>query len=193
MEIIIKSNLKIVLADMGYMLHNTIDNSYCQKVYIPLNASTEHFEEVIDETVSDTLRLALGRIKEKEHSLNKIAKVVAKTVTDDIQALEIKEFYDDWQIGVQYENNQYVLYNGILYKVIAAHTSQSDWTPDVSRSLFANVLTSLNGTPKEWIQPDSTNPYMKGDKVIFEDKTYESTIDNNIWSPTTYPAAWKEI
>lgn len=45
----------------------------------------------------------------------------------------------------------------------------------------------------EWKQPDSTNPYMKGDKVTYNGKTYESVIDNNVWSPDTYPAGWKEF
>ena len=34
---------------------------------------------------------------------------------------------------------------------------------------------------------------MTGDKVKFNGKTYESLIDNNIWSPEAYPAGWKEI
>jgi len=34
------------------------------------------------------------------------------------------------------------------------------------------------------------NVYMKGDKVTFEGKHYESAIDNNSWSPTAYPAGW---
>ena len=31
---------------------------------------------------------------------------------------------------------------------------------------------------------------MKGDKVMFEGHVYESAIDNNIWSPSAYPAGW---
>ena len=34
---------------------------------------------------------------------------------------------------------------------------------------------------------------MKGDKVIFNGKVYESLIDNNVYSPEAYPAGWKEI
>jgi len=34
---------------------------------------------------------------------------------------------------------------------------------------------------------------MIGDKVLFNDKVYESTIDNNIWSPAAYPAGWREV
>lgn len=45
----------------------------------------------------------------------------------------------------------------------------------------------------DWVQPDNTNAYMTGDKVIFEEKTYESLIDNNIWSPSAYPTGWRLI
>ena len=45
----------------------------------------------------------------------------------------------------------------------------------------------------EWVQPDATTAYKKGDKVMFEGKVYESTIDGNVWSPTAYPAGWKLI
>lgn len=39
----------------------------------------------------------------------------------------------------------------------------------------------------------SNDAYNKGDKVSFENKVYESTIDGNVWSLTAYPAGWKEI
>ena len=69
-----------------------------------------------------------------------------------------------------------------------------DWNPEASPSLFARVLTGE--TPKDirdWEQPDSTNPYMTGDRVRFEGQIYESVIDNNIWSPVAYPAGWTLI
>ena len=43
---------------------------------------------------------------------------------------------------------------------------------------------------QDWVQPDSTNPYMTGDLVMFEGAIYRSTIDGNIWSPSAYPQGW---
>ena len=65
--------------------------------------------------------------------------------------------------------------------------------PVDAASLWAKVLIPNPDVIPEWEQPDSTNPYMKGDKVTYNGKTYESVIDNNVWSPDTYPAGWKEI
>ena len=67
--------------------------------------------------------------------------------------------------------------------MLQAHTSQTDWTPDVSHSLFAQILIPDENVIPEWVQPDSTNPYMKGDKVTHNGITYESLIDNNVWEP----------
>ena len=45
----------------------------------------------------------------------------------------------------------------------------------------------------DWEQPDSTNPYKKGDKVRFNGVVYESLIDGNVWGPTAYPAGWAVV
>lgn len=133
-------------------------------------------------------------IKSKIETLYKVGKVVANQVTDDVVALELQEFYDEWQSNVTYVSGQYIRYDKVLYKVVNSHTSQEDWIPDVSPSLFTKVLIDPTGeTILEWVQPDSTNAYMIGDKVIFEEKTYESLIDNNIWSPSAYPTGWRLI
>ena len=48
------------------------------------------------------------------------------------------------------------------------------------RSLFAEVLIPDSSTVPEWEQPDSTNPYVKGDKVTHNGKTWISTADGNV-------------
>ena len=111
----------------------------------------------------------------------------------DEDALEAVNLFPTWHSDVAYKKDERVLHDGILYKCLQAHTSQADWTPDTAISLYAEILTGEDDKPKPWVQPDSTNPYMKGDKVKFNGKTYESLIDNNVWSPAGYPAGWKEI
>ena len=194
-------------ADAGYLLHNVVTDTYSHVVYMP-SADLSKFEVVKDESVPDSLRNAIESLNTKQiemeetqatftqvqQSLHKVAKMVASEVTDDAKALAIQEFYDDWEVGVKYEVGTYIRYEEVLYKVITAHTSQSDWTPTSASSLFAKVLIDPTGeTINEWVQPDSTNPYMAGDKVTFNGKTYESVINNNVWSPSAYPAGWKEI
>lgn len=46
----------------------------------------------------------------------------------------------------------------------------------------------------EWVQPlGAHDAYKTGDRVMYQGKVYESTIDGNVWAPDVYPAGWKEI
>ena len=107
------------------------------------------------------------------------------------QALDAPSVYPAWKEGVQYTKADRVLYNGVLYEVLMEHTSQTDWTPEVAHSLFAKVLIPDPDVIPEWEQPDSTNPYKKGDKVTYNGKTWVSLVDNNVWEPGVY--GWEEI
>ena len=126
----------------------------------------------------------------------KLAVKQARQITDDVQALEVQCLYKSWdkQLGKELQTGEYIQYDGSLYKVLQTHTVQESWTPVDAPSLFAKVLVDPTGeTILDWVQSDSTNPYMKGDKVKYEGVVYESLIDNNIWSPTAYPAGWKIV
>lgn len=112
---------------------------------------------------------------------------VRTTATDEI-AVDVPRIYPQWNgEGVAYVTGDRVLYADVLYKVLMDHTSQMDWAPEAAPSLFAKVLTDeVNGGILPWVQPDSTNPYMTGDQVIYEDYIWTSTIDSNVWAPGTY-------
>ena len=136
----------------------------------------------------------LTKEEQLENQKNLALTFFAETLSD-AQALQVPMLFDEFDgNGVAYEVGKRVLYNDILYKVIQAHTSQADWTPTAAPSLFAKVINeTIDGSIPEFEQPDSTNPYMKGDRVIFNGKVYESLIDNNVYSPEAYPAGWKEV
>ena len=109
-------------------------------------------------------------------------------VEDALQAVTL---YPKWESGVQYEVGYRVRYNDVLYSVLTAHDSQDNWTPDVSPSLFAQVLIPDENVIPEWIQPDSTNAYAIGDKVAHNGKTWVSDYDNNVWEPGVF--GWSEV
>lgn len=136
----------------------------------------------------------LTKEEQLENQKNLALTFFAETLSD-AQALQVPMLFDEFDgNGVAYEVGKRVLYNDILYKVIQAHTSQAEWTPIAAPSLFAKVINeTIDGSIPEFEQPGSTNPYMKGDRVIFNGKVYESLIDNNVYSPEAYPTGWKEI
>ena len=121
----------------------------------------------------------------------KLAQKQAMQITDDAEALEVQFLYPEWKSGKSYTTGYRVNHNGILYKVLQDHTSQDDWTPDVSPSLFAKVLIPDANVIPEWEQPESTNPYMAGNKVTHNGKTWVSDVDNNVWEPGVY--GWTEV
>ena len=112
-----------------------------------------------------------------------------ESATDE-QALSVPVLYPAWRSETEYHAGDRVLHGGVLYKVLQAHTSQADWTPDITPALF--VVVSLDEWP-EFVQPTGAHDaYKKGDKVTFEGKHYISLIDGNVYSPAAYPAGWQE-
>lgn len=122
-----------------------------------------------------------------------IEKAVASL--DDEDALEAVELFESWAPGVAYVVDKRLRYKGKLYKVVQAHTSQDDWTPDITPALYTEVAEP--GTIPVWKQPTGAqDAYNTGDKVHYpteSDPVYESTIDNNVWSPEAYPQGWKLV
>ena len=115
-----------------------------------------------------------------------IAKTINTIAIEDETALRMVEYYPVPD-AASYAAGDRIQYNGKLYKCLQAHTAQADWNPVDAPSLWAEVLAGQDGTAiGEWVQPDSTNPYMRGDKVMHNGKTYESSIDNNVWEPGVY-------
>lgn len=125
-------------------------------------------------------------------AMRKIIEENSVNATDE-QAAEAPYIFPAWAANEVYAANDRVQYGGVAYKCLQAHLSQADWTPDAAVSLWAKILIPDPEVIPDWEQPDSTNPYMKGDKVRFEGKIYMSVIDNNVWSPAAYPAGWREV
>ena len=122
-----------------------------------------------------------------------IEKAMTETASlTEAEAVAATCLYPKWNgNGVAYAKGQRVQYDGVLYTVLQAHTSQPDWKPANVPSLFAKVLIPDPTVIPEWEQPESTNPYAKGDKVTHNGKTWVSDIDGNVWEPGVY--GWTEV
>lgn len=129
--------------------------------------------------------------REQAVSLRKLIEKAVQLL-DDSDALEAVTLYEKWSgDSKQYKAGQRLQHEGILYTVLQDHTSQPTWTPTDAPSLFAKVLIPDPTVIPEWEQPDSTNPFMKGNKVTHNGKTWISDIDNNVWEPGVY--GWHEV
>lgn len=113
------------------------------------------------------------------------------SILSDEDALQVAALFPTWasKEGSIVNIGERLWYNEKLYKVIQTHTVQSDWTPDVSMSLYSEV--SIQEIP-EWRQPlGASDVYMSGDKVQHNGKTWISIVDNNSWEPGMY--GWNEL
>lgn len=136
----------------------------------------DDFEEYVDET---------------QETLDEILAILT-----DEQAATVPDAFHAWKVDTDYKAGDRRKHEGVLYKCLQDHTSQEDYSPDKAASLWARMLNPDPEVIPVWEQPDSTNPYMIGDKVHFptiDDPVYESTIDGNIWSPEAYPQGWQLV
>ena len=128
--------------------------------------------------------------QDKARALRPMIEKAAASLSDE-DALTAVELFVSWTPNVSYVVDQRVRYNDVLYKCLQDHTSQDTWNPEDAPSLWARVLIPDPGVIPEWIQPDSTNPYMIGDKVMHNGLKWICTIDNNVWEPGVF--GWDQI
>lgn len=76
-------------------------------------------------------------------------------------------------------------YQGVVWKVAQAHTTQADWPPDLVPALWLRVNPPDVILP--WVQPQgSFDAYQIGDKVTYNDQTWICTAANNVYAPGVY-------
>ena len=111
--------------------------------------------------------------------------VKASASLSDTDALQAVEFFDEWKPDTSYTMGIRIRYEGKLYRVEQTHTSQADWTPDITPALYTEVAEP--GTIPVWRQPTGAqDAYMIGDKVHYpgeDDPVYESDMDYNVYAP----------
>lgn len=142
----------------------------------------------------DQILSQLGGIAESKATAAAARLAIKQTVLAGVLAEEdlgqIVDLWPAWAAGVSYALDELVKHDGSLYKVVQAHTSQSDWAPPDVPALFAEITPP--GLIAEWVQPTGAHDtYSLGDLVTHVGKTWESTVDNNSWEPGVY--GWVKV
>lgn len=84
---------------------------------------------------------------------------------EDTEALEVKGIYDEWEAGISVKVHEKRSYGDKLYRCKQAHTTQADWTPDLTPDLWDVIDETHAGTLDEPI------PY-NGNMALEEGKYY---------------------
>lgn len=91
---------------------------------------------------------------------------------DDATAIRMKAFYPEWSPATTYAVDFKVQYNGRLFKVIQAHTSQEGWEPVNVASLWTEINEVHSGTLDDAIPYNNNMALEKGKYYIQYDQFY---------------------
>ena len=154
-----------------------------------LSIENEKLQQENENVANDNMNLQ----EENNHLRSKVEEL-------EVMYKEYAKNKKNYEVGKKYERGDTFNYNGEIYTVVQPHTSQKDWVPGVeeTENLYTKtVSTSTEGTDavlQEFKQPTGGHDaYKPGDKVIYNNRVYESGIENNVWSPTDYPKGWKDL
>jgi|BioPla2DNA2_1021312.scaffolds.fasta_scaffold00226_50 hypothetical protein len=150
---------------------------------------TERLQTIIDELAG-----IVDGYKTEAEQLAETAFELAEAHATDEEMLTVAALAPEWMPDVSAVVGQMRRYQGIFYRCIQAHTTQSSWTPDVTPALWV-ALNEDEAAGEEiinWFEPTSTHYYTFGQLVRYTDgKVYESLLEVNVWSPEAYPAGWQ--
>ncbi|MCL2605850.1 MAG: hypothetical protein FWD93_01030 [Coriobacteriia bacterium] len=130
--------------------------------------------------------------------LDAFRKALSEQLTDN-QALDLPaRFRKVWHADrlQDLDVGELIDFEGIVYRVVQAHTTQADWRPSDTPALFTPLGTEDNALDEfpDWRQPTGAHDaYSIGDRVTFHGARFESLINGNIWSPVAHPAGWKIV
>lgn len=110
----------------------------------------------------------------------------ARNLSDE-EALSIQFFFPKWDVGQHYQRDDRVEYDTVLYKVLS---------DNVVGDLNDLPPTSLNyyriPVPVSMALPyNSEKNYQKNERVTYGGFVYESSINNNTWSPAEF--GWHQV
>lgn len=125
-------------------------------------------------------------------AVKKMLSTETEELTDE-EALQVAALFPTWrsklESGEDCIANERLWYDGDLWKVLQTHTPQSDWNPRDAVSLFTRV--SIEEWPEIPENIPAEAPWMAGQKGTWQGLHYICRIDNCVWNPTQYPAAWE--
>lgn len=204
-----QDNGVVILSDKEHadaIYSNDSDSFYpLERVgYLCDGHTLEEVESVPESVVAGFYYYHAGEFYTTEANLSALAKADAPNVAnlifvslaedgkfDDTTLTEHAGQFLAWTYPRKYTQGTILRYEGKLYRVIQKHTSQADWTPDATTSLYKEIGDPTAEWP-EWSQPlGDFDTYALGAKVSHGGKHWTSDYDNNVWEPGVF--GWTEV
>lgn len=182
------------------LIYKYEDGEFVENLYVKGELKKEFNYQEAMPTETNILTNMLG--VDDNYKKDKIACQVNKALEfltenlDEEQAVQVPDLFEEWQPDKNYVLGKRLKYgvdeNGVtqLYEVAQSHTSQENWDPKSTHSLYKQIGVTDSGYDI-WTQPyGSEDAYNVGDIVFHNKILYISVKDNNVWEPGVY--GWKE-
>jgi len=112
-------------------------------------------------------------VVDRARALRRIIENLAQDNLDDTEALESKELFPHWDGNFhEYEMGERFQYGDKLYKVRQPHTSQEQYTPDITHALYEEVAEEGQGTKNNPIPYNNNMALEEGKYYIQYDVEY---------------------
>lgn len=116
------------------------------------------------------------------------ARLQLKAAVTNLSASDLtatSAIWPQWKPYVELATGDIVRVGQTLYRVVQAHTTQTDWKPSSTPALFVEITPP--GTIAVWKQPSGAqDAYALGAKVKYKGDIWQSTVASNVWEPSVY-------
>jgi chitodextrinase len=150
----------------------------------PGNVTTRLYPAVDDETVGPALLVP-----------ERTARLDTLIAGDQMQAREVvpcAPLYPAWTAGVAYQAGDICTYDGSMYCVRQAHTSQADWPPDLVLALF-QVWRDNADTLLDWIASERVEVGWRRTYGGAEYECIQAHVTQSDRLPPNVPALWAAV
>lgn len=150
--------------------------------------------EEIKDAVNAIIYYYTDRKTAEEQTTEELLDYVVKNTTVE-QQVGMTAAFPCYKVNKSYDVGDKFQYKNVLYEVTEKHRAQEDLVPDMETERYKRLSpVEEEDKIKEFVQPTGAHDaYKLGARIRYNGKVYESTIDNNAYSPDAYPRGWKEI
>jgi len=112
--------------------------------------------------------------------------IIGDAPLEDIET----SMFASWREGLSVIVDDVFEYEGALWGVIQAHTTQADWAPPLAASLWIKYRDP--DVIEAWVAPTGAHDaYPLGAIVTHNGQTWISIVDANVWEPGVF--GWDEM
>lgn len=178
-----------VTADMLMILPDGTEVAEGQAVTNELRTAALPLESFITPSAEEALADTLGLL---------LRTAVVDSKVTDAELLRVQPALEGrlWQPGLSVSVGDVYTFGAYLWKCVQAHTTQGDWSPDLTPALWHKVEIVVENETRVWT---SAVEYTVGDVVAYPnaDGTQYECLQAHTslisWEPPNVPALWKAV